>query len=368
VIGRALRRASYVAADDGKFLPEYAEVYGVPFTFIPTAAASSAPKLPVIPTTVRALDERASLEITFPRVTGYRQEVIGEMLTPRFEADSRMTLTTRDAVTRTELDPIVGTGSVHSLDELKTRREQEVAFVLARRLHLDHFSDADGNVQVWLFPRLVEIAKQWLSECLEYNRDEAYPQLLLMHELSVKAAEKIARAIYRDEGTSRVRAVLDATKPVGSTAGVVFDTIRKVVPTRKSQIDHVVMDSNWESKMAGVLEEMPEVISYVKNDRIGFDVPYVFEGRQKSYRPDFIAYIDDGRGPEDPLKLVVEVTGERRDAKEAKVATASALWVPAVNALGTMGRWYCIEVLDPWLGAGPIRAELRALREPARAI
>src|SRR5439155_7560163 len=112
VIGRALRRASYVPDDDGKFLPEYAEVYGVPFTFIPTAAASSAPKLPVIPTTVRALDERASMEIAFPRVSGYRQEITGETLTPQFGPDSRMTLTTRDAVTKTELDPIVGTGSV----------------------------------------------------------------------------------------------------------------------------------------------------------------------------------------------------------------------------------------------------------------
>ncbi|MHB8501295.1 MAG: BPTD_3080 family restriction endonuclease [Candidatus Acidiferrales bacterium] len=367
VIGRALRRASYVPDDNGMFLPEYAEVYGVPFTFIPTAAASSAPKLPVIPTTVRALDERATMEITFPRVSGYRQEITGETLTPQFGPDSRMTLTTRDAVTKTELDPIVGTGSVHDLSELRGRREQEVAFVLARRLHLDHFSDADGNVQVWLFPRLLEISKEWLATCLDYNRDEAYPQLLLMHELSVKAAEKIARAIQRDGGTSRVRAVLDPSKPIGSTAGVLFETIKKVVPTTKSHVDHVVMDSNWESKMAGVLEEMPEVLCYVKNDRIGFEVPYVFEGKQKSYRPDFIAYIDDGHGIDDPLKVVIEVTGERKDAKEAKVATASTLWVPAVNALATMGRWRCVEVLDPWLGADPIRQAIRAIKESLHA-
>jgi len=119
--------------------------------------------------------------------------------------------------------------------------------------------------------------------------------------------------------------------------------------------------------MAGVLEEMPEVLCYVKNDRIGFEVPYVFEGKQKSYRPDFIAYIDDGHGVDDPLKVVIEVTGERKDAKEAKVATASTLWVPAVNALATMGRWFCVEVLDPWLGADPIRQAIRAIKEPLHA-
>jgi len=35
VVGRGLRRRSYVVADDGRFEPEYAEVYGVPFSFIP---------------------------------------------------------------------------------------------------------------------------------------------------------------------------------------------------------------------------------------------------------------------------------------------------------------------------------------------
>jgi type III restriction enzyme len=34
VVGRALRRASYDADENGMFEPEYAEVYGVPFSFL----------------------------------------------------------------------------------------------------------------------------------------------------------------------------------------------------------------------------------------------------------------------------------------------------------------------------------------------
>ena len=36
VVGRGLRRRSYALNDEGRFDPEYAEVYGVPFAFIPT--------------------------------------------------------------------------------------------------------------------------------------------------------------------------------------------------------------------------------------------------------------------------------------------------------------------------------------------
>ncbi len=41
VVGRGLRRVSYEANDQGRFEPEYAEVYGVPFSFIPCAAPPS---------------------------------------------------------------------------------------------------------------------------------------------------------------------------------------------------------------------------------------------------------------------------------------------------------------------------------------
>ena len=44
VVGRGLRRMSYAANDDGLFEPEYAEVYGVPFSFIPCTGSTDDPK------------------------------------------------------------------------------------------------------------------------------------------------------------------------------------------------------------------------------------------------------------------------------------------------------------------------------------
>src|SRR5437763_1624283 len=68
VIGRALRRMSYAANDEGLFEPEYADVYGVPFSFLPCSGTAIVPKPGPIPTRVRALPDRIDREITWPRL------------------------------------------------------------------------------------------------------------------------------------------------------------------------------------------------------------------------------------------------------------------------------------------------------------
>ena len=75
VVGRALRRMSYAANEKGHFDPEYAEVYGVPFSFIPCSGSTKEPKPGPLPTRVRALESRIACEITFPRLLGYRYDV-----------------------------------------------------------------------------------------------------------------------------------------------------------------------------------------------------------------------------------------------------------------------------------------------------
>jgi len=76
VVGRALRRRSY-AVDEatGFFTPEYGEVYGIPFNFIPTHADAGPDPDPKPVTRVRALPDRADCEIRFPHVVAYRYEI-----------------------------------------------------------------------------------------------------------------------------------------------------------------------------------------------------------------------------------------------------------------------------------------------------
>ena len=361
VVGRALRRMSYAANENGHFDPEYAEVYGVPFSFIPCSGATADPKPGQLPTRVRALESRNACEITFPRLLGYRYDVAGERLTATFTKESHLTLSTADIPTKTENAPIVGESSIHTLDDLKCRRSNEVAFLLAKLTLEKYFRDDDGNDKPWLFPQLLGIAKRWLAECVTL-KDNTFPQLLLLIEFAHDAADRIYKAIVAStDGTAALKPILRPYDTLGSTRYVDFDTTRPVYATKadKCHISHVVADTDsWEQKMAEALEGMIEVIRYVKNHNLSFTIPYTLNGEERNYIPDFIACINDGHGANDRLNLIVEVTGEKKKDKAAKVATARTLWVPAINSHGGFGRWAFIEIADPWDAQNLIRVFL----------
>jgi type III restriction enzyme len=369
VVGRGLRRMSYAVNDEGRFTPEYAEVYGVPFSFIPTSGSTAAPAPGAMPTRVRALEDRAACEITFPRLVGYRYEIPSQTLRAAFSDESKLALSTADIPTKTENRPIVGEGSIHTLDELRKRREAEVAFLLAK-LTLEKYFRQDGEqrtdrpsehrfdaeVQAWLFPQLLAITRRWLVECVTC-KDNTFPQLLLLIELAHDAADRIYKAIVASsEGTPALRPLLRPYDSIGSTRYVDFDTTKAVYTTdaARCHVSHVVADTgSWEQKLAQSLEEMPEVTCYVKNQGLNFTIPYTLNGEDKQYYPDFIAKLGD-------LNLIIEVSGEARKDKAAKVSTARTLWVPAVNNHGGFGRWAFVEVTDPWDAQRTIRAALTA--------
>jgi type III restriction enzyme len=354
------------------FTPEYAEVYGVPFSFIPCSGSASDPKPGPMPTRVRALEERSACEITFPRLLGYRYELPNEKLSATFTEESGLSLSTADLPTRVENAPIVGESSIHTLDDLKNRREQEVAFLLAK-LVLEKYFRQDGaqsversathqfdaEVQAWLFPQVLNIAKGWLRECVTC-KDNTFPQLLLLLAFTHEAADRIYRAIVRSQsGETTLLPILHPYDTIGSTRYVDFDTTRETYLTapNKCHVSHVALDSNWEAKMAQSLEEMEEVVCYVKNQGLGFTISYTINGSEHNYQPDYIVRLRNQQG--NLTNLIVEVTGEKKKDKAAKVATARTMWVPAVNNHGGFGRWAFLEIADPWEAKNAIRTALR---------
>ena len=252
VVGRALRRTSYVADEEGQFPAEYAEVYGVPFSFIPCTGSNTDPKPPKPITRVRALEGRIACEITFPRLMGYRFDIGSKQLSAKFDEKSKMALSTQDIPTWNENAPIIGQSSIHKLDELKKRRLQEVAFLLAK-LVLEKYFRQDGEekaekkqehyfdseVQAWLFPQVLRITSQWLDQCLVL-KSGTFPQLLLLLEFAHNAADKIYRSIVASEDGEKVLKPLPRPyDPVGSTRYVDFDTTRPTYVTDPRQVPHL---------------------------------------------------------------------------------------------------------------------------------
>ncbi|MGO9464098.1 MAG: hypothetical protein ACLQVF_08065 [Isosphaeraceae bacterium] len=336
--------------DEVKFEPEYADVYGVPFSFLPCSGTTKQPKPGPTPTRVHALADRIARAITWPRLLGYRYELPGERLTARFNGDAKFTITNADLATKTEVEGIVGELRVDTLDDLKQRRPNEVAFRLAKLTLEKYFRDDAGHDKPWLFPQLLAITNRWLGECLTCNCG-TFPQLLFFVRFGHEAADRIYRSIVSSaDRAPTLKPILRPHETVGTTKYVDFHTIRETYKTRadKCHVSHVAGDSGWEFKLAQELEYMPEVVSYVKNQSLGFTIPYTVNGVERQYYPDFLVRLDDGRGKNDLLNLIVEVTGERDKDKEAKTATSRTRRVPAVNNHGGFGRWVFVEITDPY--------------------
>ena len=110
----------------------------------------------------------------------------------------------------------------------------------------------------------------------------------------------------------------------------------------------MILDSDWESEFCRVAESHPKVLAYVKNHNLGLEVPYRFMAESRKYRPDFIVLVDDGKGKDDPLHLIVEIKGFRGEDARVKKETMDVYWIPGVNNIGTHGRWAFAEFTDVW--------------------
>ena len=179
------------------------------------------------------------------------------------------------------------------------------------------------------------------------------------------ACERITAAITRAEIDSRpVKAVLDPYNPVGSTAHVNFTTSRTSrwqTDARRCHINWVVLDSDWEAEFCRVVEAHPRVKAYTKNHNLGLEVPYRYGSETRTYIPDFVVLIDDGRGADDLLHLIVEIKGYRREDAKEKKATMDTYWVPGVNNHGRYGRWAFAEFTDVYEIESEFEAKMEAV-------
>ena len=355
VVGRALRRRSYSVNEDGRFDPEYAEVYGVPFDFIPSDKVLPKPKPKPEMLHVRALPDREHLRITFPRLDGYRVEMGDEPLMADFGKESHLHLDRSTVATWTQLAGQAGEPTEHVLDGFMAERPQKVAYEIAADVVRRFYRGHDDALKPWLFPQMVHITRQWIDG---YVTPSPNPELglLLLAQVKARAAEKIFHAIVKQEGVRPevLRPRLRQFDPEGSTDVVDFLTRKPIVPFEitKSHVNHVVLDgvkgNTWEEALAGFLETDPRVAAYVKNDHLDFKIPYLFDGVAHDFVPDFLVRLARTENSQPQRTLIVEVSGGRKDQamREVKAETARYQWCVAVNNHGSFGRWGFVEVDD----------------------
>jgi type III restriction enzyme len=342
VVGRALRRQSYDLNEHGLFTVEYADVLGIPFDFTaqPVVVSPTPPRETVNIHAV--LPEREHLEITFPRVAGYRVKLPDEKLSASFTDDSVLKLTP-DLVgpSITHNQGILGEEVKLTLEHLNDLRQSTLVFHLTKYLLYTHYRDPGEEPKLHLFGQLKRITRRWLNEGYLQCSGNTYPAQLLYQEMANMACERIKAAINRALADEQpVQAVLDAYTPTGSTVHVRFTTSKETrwkTSPQHCQLNWIVCDSDWEAEFCRVAEAHPRVRAYVKNQGLGLEVPYQRGTQKRTYLPDFIVQVDDGNP--DPLNLVVEIKGFRGEDAKIKAETMRNAWIPGVNNLGNYGRW-----------------------------
>ena len=349
VIGRALRRQSYELNENNLFNVEYADVLGIPFDFTakPTIATPGTPRETIQVKAIRP--DRDHLEICFPNVQGYRIALPKERLDAEFNDDSILKLTPESVggATVTRNEGIIGEGVDLTLAHTGDLRKSELTFKLTQRLLETKWRDSDDKPKYHLFGQLKHITKQWLDQCLKCEGG-TYPAQLMYLELADTACERITAGITRSMMSARnpIKALIDPYNPTGSTMHVNFNTSQEdrwETDANKCHVNWAILDSSWEGEFCRVAEAHPKVIAYVKNHNLGLRVPYLYGSKKRTYEPDFIVKVDDGKGPEDLLNLIVEIKGYRGEDAKDKKATMENKWVPGVNYLGEYGRWAFVE-------------------------
>ncbi|HNT75297.1 MAG TPA: DEAD/DEAH box helicase family protein [Anaerolineae bacterium] len=365
VVGRALRRQSYDLNEEELFDVEYADVLGIPFDFTarPVVVKPGPPQETIAVHAVRP--ERDPLEIRFPRVTGYRVELPTERLTAHFDQDSVLELNPHlvgPSVTHNQ--GIIGEGVNLTVAHLGEIRQTTVIYHLTKYLLYTHYRDPGEEPKLHLFGQLKQIARQWLEGGYLHCTGGTYPAQLLYQEIAAMACERIKAAITAAMvGDRPIKAILDAYTPAGSSAYVNFATSKASKKTRwktdprRCHVNWIICDSDWEAEFCRVAESHPRVKAYVKNQSLGLEVPYLYKAIPRTYIPDFIVKIDDGRP--DPLNLVVEIKGLRGEDAKDKANTIRTYWIPGVNNLGSFGRWAFAEFTEVF----EIEAEFNKLIE-----
>jgi type III restriction enzyme len=353
VVGRGLRRTSYdVDEKTGLFQPEYVNIFGVPFTFMPHEGDEDAlPPPPPQPTSrVQPLPERRELEIAWPNIIRIDYEY-----RPELKLDVKgvkpLTLDAYETPTIADLAPVIdGKPDVTKLKSIdverlgREQRMQRVIFQSAAEVYDLMKPTWKGNRE-YLLAQVIKITEEYLmsgrivlSPPL-FQQDELRRRILYTLNMT-KIVQHLWNAI-RFENSMAVQPVFDRERPIRSTGEMQpWFTRRPCEVTARSHINLCVMDSRWEASEAFELDRNSNVAAWVKNDHLGFEIVYVYRGVVLKYRPDYLVRLKNGK------QLVLEVKGQITQQDGTK-RDALREWVGAVNVHGGFGVWASDVSLNP---------------------
>ncbi len=341
VVGRGLRRVSYDTDENGLFLPEYVNVFGVPLSISETGEGGDPPPPPRPTTQIEVIPDRAHLEIKWPNVLRV-ETVVKPQLTIAWDKVPALVLDPASTPISAELAPALGgatdMGKVTAIDLERLPdgfRLQRLVFQAARKGFAELRHSFSGTEE-YLAAQLVRIVESFLnSKLLDipslFHSDPLRRRILIALNIDL-VVQHVMRHVS-EQNTERLTPVFDEENPIGATGQMrTWYTTKPCFPAIKSHISHLVGDSSWEGHAANVFEGRDDVVAYAKNDHLGFQIQYMWAGSRRRYVPDFLVRLSSGK------MLALEIKGTDSPQNKAK-RDALNEWVKAINGTGGFGQW-----------------------------
>ena len=352
VVGRGLRRTSYdINKETGLFDAEYVNIFGVPFTFLPHEdTGDTIPRPPVAKIPIEPDPKKKEFEISWPNIVRI-DHVYTPQLSINVDKVTPLQLDAYKTATLAEIAPIIeGKPDVAKLSKIdleglaKKFRMQRLIFETAGNIFVQMKPNWKGSKE-FLLAQVIRIVEDFMrSDKIEilpplFAEDELRSRLVLTLNMS-KVMQHIWQEI-RFENTESIVPIFDQDFPIRSTGRMrTWYTSKPCEVALKSHINFCVFDSRWEASEAYELDRNPNVSAWTKNDHLGFEISYVFEGIIHKYRPDFLIRLANG------THLILETKGQDTQKDKTKREFLDE-WIRAVNQQGGFGKWAWAVSMNP---------------------
>jgi len=357
VVGRGLRRVNYeVNPETGMFEPEYVNIFGVPFSFLPNEGADGPPPPPPAPQTrIEVNPEHSEYEITFPNVLRieYKRKV---QFSTTIENIEPLTIDGSQIDTYAELAAVLEGKTTNTISKIDLQdiaenyRVQKVVFRVASDI-IEKLSGQWEKDKLELLPKVIHLTEQFLnSDKIRFtsmlDEEPVRKKVLLMMNMNTIVQHISDAILFGSESIEATELVFDKQRVTRSTGDMpTWYTKRETEPVNRSHISHMVSDGGWEMAIARGLDTTEHgagkyVDAWVKNDHVGFEIPYMWGGTVRRYIPDFLVKLNNG------TTLVMEVKGVDTAQNQRKRKFLDE-WIKAVNEDGRFGTWAWDVIFDP---------------------
>ena len=345
IVGRGLRRTSYELNDKGLFTPEYVNIFGIPFAYIPQEDADGdrprpeSPRLPIYPDPLKE-----KFKITWPNV-----ERIDYDIRPRLSIDFNKIEPLEIAEITEIVDLAPKIDGQPDYDKIKTihlrkliakapDRLQELLFKATARVYEQMGHDWKSKINPpFAIKQILTLVEKFLKSDKFKIRPESFQEDKLKRKIAIiMGMEQIVRKILQiivHQNHTKITVRYKTPRHCSTKDAIEWRTLKKTAGFKKTHLNLCAIDSAWEMTHGRELDRNTNVEAWVKNDHLGFEIPYAHDGIHRTYTPDFIVRLTNGD------HLILEVKGVERD-KDSHKWEAMKEWVKAVSQDKENGQWH----------------------------